>query len=111
MVRLEKMADERSSPPPALFWAGVLAAVSVTGVWFGCVAERVNLAARTERRVWIIGAGAIGSRSTRRGHVMGLKVIGSGLGRTGTLSTKLALEQLGFAPCHHMVEVFMNPAS
>jgi len=41
---------------------------------------------------------------------MGLKVIGSGLGRTGTLSTKLALEQLGFAPCHHMVEVFMNPA-
>lgn len=42
---------------------------------------------------------------------MGLKVIGSGLGRTGTLSTKLALEQLGFAPCHHMVEVFMNPDS
>ena len=40
---------------------------------------------------------------------MGLKVIGSGLGRTGTLSTKLALEQLGFAPCHHMVEVFMSP--
>ena len=40
---------------------------------------------------------------------MPLKVIGSGLGRTGTLSTKLALEQLGFAPCHHMVEVFMNP--
>jgi hypothetical protein len=40
---------------------------------------------------------------------MALKVIGSGLGRTGTLSTKLALEQLGFAPCHHMVEVFMNP--
>ena len=42
---------------------------------------------------------------------MGLKVIGSGLGRTGTLSTKLALEQLGFGPCHHMVEVFMNPQS
>lgn len=42
---------------------------------------------------------------------MGLKVIGSGLGRTGTLSTKLALEQLGFAPCHHMVEVFLNPES
>ncbi|ODT87776.1 sulfotransferase family protein [Phenylobacterium sp. SCN 70-31] len=41
---------------------------------------------------------------------MGLKVIGSGLGRTGTLSTKLALEQLGFR-CHHMAEVFMNPAS
>jgi hypothetical protein len=41
---------------------------------------------------------------------MALKVIGSGLGRTGTMSTKLALEQLGF-PCHHMVEVFMNPQS
>jgi hypothetical protein len=42
---------------------------------------------------------------------MGLKVIGSGLGRTGTLSTKLALEQLGFGPCHHMVEVFLHPES
>lgn len=39
---------------------------------------------------------------------MALKVIGSGLGRTGTLSTKLALEQLGFVRCHHMAEVFMN---
>lgn len=42
---------------------------------------------------------------------MALKAIGSGLGRTGTMSTKLALEQLGFAPCHHMVEVFMHPES
>lgn len=41
---------------------------------------------------------------------MALKVIGSGLGRTGTMSTKLALEQLGLR-CHHMVEVFMNPQS
>lgn len=40
---------------------------------------------------------------------MALKVVGSGLGRTGTLSTKLALEQLGFGRCHHMAEVFMNP--
>lgn len=39
---------------------------------------------------------------------MALKIIGSGLGRTGTLSTKLALELLGFAPCHHMAEVFQN---
>jgi len=38
-----------------------------------------------------------------------LKVIGSGLGRTGTMSLKLALEQLGFGPCHHMIEVFMKP--
>ena len=35
----------------------------------------------------------------------GLQVIGAGLGRTGTLSMKLALEELGFNPCHHMDEV------
>ena len=40
---------------------------------------------------------------------MALKVIGSGLGRTGTYSTKLALQQLGLGPCHHMAEVFMHP--
>jgi hypothetical protein len=37
-----------------------------------------------------------------------LKVIGAGFGRTGTMSLKLALEQLGFGPCYHMVEVFRN---
>ncbi len=36
---------------------------------------------------------------------MGLKVIGAGFGRTGTTSLKAALEQLGYAPCHHMREV------
>jgi len=40
---------------------------------------------------------------------MTLKVIGSGFGRTGTMSLKLALEQLGFGPTYHMVEVFKNP--
>lgn len=40
---------------------------------------------------------------------MPLTVIGAGFGRTGTLSLKLALEQLGFGPCYHMVEVFKNP--
>lgn len=40
---------------------------------------------------------------------MTLKVIGAGYGRTGTLSLKLALEQLGFGPCYHMMEVFKNP--
>ena len=40
---------------------------------------------------------------------MPLKVIGSGFGRTGTMSTKQALEQLGCGPCHHMVEVMTNP--
>ena len=40
---------------------------------------------------------------------MSLKVIGAGFGRTGTLSLKLALEQLGFGPCYHMVEVNNHP--
>ena len=39
----------------------------------------------------------------------GLKVIGSGFGRTGTLSLKAALEILGFAPCYHMQEVIKRP--
>ena len=36
---------------------------------------------------------------------MNLEVIGTGVGRTGTYSLKLALNQLGFGPCHHMEEV------
>jgi hypothetical protein len=40
---------------------------------------------------------------------MPLEVIGAGLGRTGTVSLKLALEQLGFGPCYHMTELFMHP--
>lgn len=40
---------------------------------------------------------------------MSLKVIGVGLGRTGTNSLKLALEMLGFTRCHHMTEVFDHP--
>lgn len=35
---------------------------------------------------------------------MALKVIGAGFGRTGTMSMKAALEQLGLGPCYHMVE-------
>jgi hypothetical protein len=42
---------------------------------------------------------------------MALKIIGSGLGRTGTKSLKVALSQLGFGPCHHMEEVFPRPES
>jgi hypothetical protein len=37
---------------------------------------------------------------------MGLQVVGAGLGRTGTLSLKQALEQLLHGPCYHMIEVF-----
>jgi hypothetical protein len=42
---------------------------------------------------------------------MPLKIIGAGPGRTGTLSVKIALEQLGFGPCYHMMEVMMHPKS
>lgn len=40
---------------------------------------------------------------------MTLQIIGPGFGRTGTKSTKDALELLGFGPCHHMYEVLSNP--
>ncbi len=40
---------------------------------------------------------------------MALQVVGAGFGRTGTLSLKAALEQLGFGPCYHMAEVFPRP--
>ena len=33
-----------------------------------------------------------------------LKVIGAGLGRTGTKSLQQALVLLGFGPCHHMTD-------
>ena len=40
---------------------------------------------------------------------MTLEVIGAGFGRTGTMSLKVALEELGFGPCYHMKELFRNP--
>ena len=39
---------------------------------------------------------------------MTLSVIGAGVGRTGTYSLKLALNQIGVGPCHHMEEVLIN---
>lgn len=40
---------------------------------------------------------------------MALRVIGAGVGRTGTRSLKAALERLLGAPCYHMEEVFARP--
>jgi hypothetical protein len=40
---------------------------------------------------------------------MTLAVVGAGFGRTGTLSMKAALEQLGLGPCYHMAEVISHP--
>lgn len=38
-----------------------------------------------------------------------MRVVGAGLGRTGTSSLKVALERLLDAPCYHMSEVFDHP--
>jgi hypothetical protein len=40
---------------------------------------------------------------------MTVRVVGAGVGRTGTLSLKTGLEQLLGAPCYHMIEVFGRP--
>lgn len=40
---------------------------------------------------------------------MNLKVVGAGLGRTGTHSLKIAFEQLLDGPCYHMLEVLGRP--
>ena len=40
---------------------------------------------------------------------MELVVVGAGVGRTGTHSLKVALEQLLDAPCHHMLEILGDP--
>jgi hypothetical protein len=40
---------------------------------------------------------------------MSIEVIGAGMGRTGTLSMKHALEMLGYHKTHHMFELMINP--
>ncbi len=40
---------------------------------------------------------------------MTLELIGVGLGRTGTLSLKAAIERLGHGPCYHMIEILTAP--
>jgi hypothetical protein len=40
---------------------------------------------------------------------MTIQLVGAGLGRTGTMSLKLALEHLLGGTCHHMMEVFGHP--
>ena len=39
-----------------------------------------------------------------------MQVIGAGFGRTGTLSLKRALDELGFGPTYHMQEVMRRPS-
>ena len=41
---------------------------------------------------------------------MPLNIIGAGLGRTGTMSLKVAIEKLGLGPCYHMAELIADPS-
>lgn len=41
---------------------------------------------------------------------MALKIVGTGFGRTGTDSMRMALNRLGFGPTHHMGEVMADTA-
>src|SRR4051812_50222125 len=43
---------------------------------------------------------------TDAGRGGAMRIVGAGLGRTGTHSLKLALERLLGDPCYHMAEVF-----
>jgi hypothetical protein len=43
-----------------------------------------------------------------KGSTSGMMVIGAGLPRTGTLTQKLALEELGMGPCYHWVNVLAD---
>ena len=38
-----------------------------------------------------------------------MKVIGVGFGRSGTMSLKYALEEVGAGPCFHMIDLILNP--
>ena len=39
-----------------------------------------------------------------------MKVIGAGFGRMGTMSIKAALEQIGYGPCLHMIDIIRDPS-
>ena len=48
---------------------------------------------------------------TTESSAVTLKVVGAGVGRTGTHSLKDALQVLLGGACHHMIEVFKHPES
>ena len=52
---------------------------------------------------------AVGSAAKASGGTMALRVVGAGLGRTGTASLQIALEQLLDGRCYHMGEMFGRP--
>jgi uridine kinase len=62
----------------------------------------------------LVRPSATGSARVSEGRVTsapsGLLVVGAGFGRTGTLSLKRALDELGFGPTYHMEEMFKHPS-
>jgi hypothetical protein len=63
-------------------------------------------------RLFVLLVSLFLAAATRAGatSVGALKVIGAGWGRTGTESTRLALELLGFGPVVHMHTLISSPA-
>lgn len=55
------------------------------------------------------GSGRRGSTASPYDLTVTLRVVGAGLGRTGTSSLKVALERLLGGRCHHMSEVIADP--
>src|SRR5919199_3150253 len=68
---------------------------------------RIGGSTGSPRRAWPVPHEP--SEANHEEQSMALEVIGAGFGRTGTMSLKVALEELGFGPCYHMTEVFANP--
>jgi hypothetical protein len=50
----------------------------------------------------------VATSGVRIGEDPSMRLIGAGLPRTGTLTQKLALEQLGLGPCYHWVNLFAD---
>jgi len=57
------------------------------------------------RALWGNGIAYVGGRPSAD---QALSVIGAGFGRTGTYSLNLALETIGFGPCHHMADMIQS---
>jgi hypothetical protein len=71
--------------------------------------EGVTCGTRRENCFVATSVSAIKVENSKRGaRTLSLKIIGASLGRTGTMSFKMAIEYLGFGPCHHMTELFAD---
>src|SRR3954447_7425422 len=91
------MAGHRPPHPGERTRAPASHEITVTGSGIDSLyVKRRRWIARRRRRSARAGMGKAEGRNAL------LDVVGAGFGRTGTLSLKLALERLGFGPCHHM---------